>query len=375
MRKFFSAFLLIVFSCTAATAQYTVTLRAFLPGAYTNETFFVAGNFNGWNPAADNYKLRMEGKNMATVSFRIPATAIIEFKFTKGSWEKVETTSTGADIENHRVKVESDTTVELTISGWRDWFPPTPKKSTATENVRIIDTAFAIPQLNTKRAVRIYLPPGYAGNKQTYPVLYMHDGQNLFDEALSPFGEWGIDEYLDSAKRKCIVVAIDNGGKTRVTEYNPYPNERFGAGKGKEYTAFIVRTLKPFIDKKFRTRKNAANTFIAGSSMGAHISFYAALKYPEVFGRAGIISPAFWINYKEVENEIMRSKKRRGQRLFIYAGQMESENLLQEVIGIFNLYNNRLVGNPVKLSIKAMGKHNEQSWRMMMPEFFEWLLK
>lgn len=375
MRKFLLSTLYVAFLLTGASAQYTVTLKAFLPGAYTNERFYVAGNFNGWNPASADHQLRSEGKNTMAVSFRVPEATVIEFKFTKGSWEKAETTASGAGIENRMLKVESDTTVSVTIEGWRDWFPQAPKNQTASANVRIIDTAFNIPQLKTKRAVRIYLPQGYTSNKQTYPVLYMHDGQNLFDEALNPFGEWGVDEYLDSAKKKCIVVAIDHGGKTRMTEYNPYTNERFGKGTGSAYTTFIVNTLKPYIDKKFRTKKTAAHTFVAGSSMGGLISFYAALKYPNVFGRAGIISPAFWINYKEVEAEIKQSKKRTGQRLFIYAGQMESENLLQEVIGIFNQYNNRLVGNPVKLSFKALGKHNEQSWRMIMPEFFEWLLR
>lgn len=128
MRKFLPAFLFIIFCCTTAAAQYTVTLKVFLPGAYTNEQFFVAGNFNGWNPASDNYKLLMEGKNMATVSFRVPAATLTEFKFTKGGWDKVETAADGADIANRMIKVESDTTVSITISGWRDWFPPTPKK-------------------------------------------------------------------------------------------------------------------------------------------------------------------------------------------------------------------------------------------------------
>lgn len=357
-----------------ATAQYTIQLTAHLPGAYTGDSIYVAGNFNGWNPAAEKYRLLPEGKNVATVRFRVPTAGLIEFKLTRGSWSKTETTENGADIENRVIKIDSDTSLTLTINGWKDWFASTPRRSTASKNVRVADTAFYMPQLKTKRTIRVYLPSGYATGKERYPVLYMHDGQNLFDETLNPFGEWGVDEYLDSAQKKCIIIAIDNGANARMNEYNPYDNARFGKGQGKEYAAFLVNTLKPFADKRFRTKTGAANTFIAGSSMGGLISFYIALKYPKVFGRAAIISPAFWLNYKEVEEEIKKAKKRTGQKFFIYAGQLESDNLLQEVIGIFNLFNQEQTGNPVRLSIKALGKHNEQSWRKILPEFFEWLL-
>ncbi|MBL7729440.1 MAG: hypothetical protein JNM68_17220, partial [Dinghuibacter sp.] len=198
--------------------------------------------------------------------------------------------------------------------------------------------------------------------------------QNLFDERLNSFGEWGVDEFLDSARKTCIVVAADHAGNKRINEYNPYNNDRFGKGEGKAYCAFLVKTLKPYIDKQYRTQPGRSSTFIAGSSMGAHISFYAALQYPNIFGKAGILSPAFWINYADVETEIKKARKRTGQHFFFYAGQMESETLAQEVIGIFNLLNRQLPGNPVMFSLKANGKHNEQSWQRILPEFFNWLL-
>jgi predicted alpha/beta superfamily hydrolase len=117
----------------------------------------------------------------------------------------------------------------------------------------------------------------------------MHDGQNVFDEATSAYGEWGVDEALDTLGtryKEIMVVAIDNSGDKRINEYSPYDMEKYGKGEGDQYVDFLVQTLKPYIDKHYRTKKDEKNTFIAGSSMGGLISFYAILKYPKVFGGA-----------------------------------------------------------------------------------------
>ena len=172
---------------------------------------------------------------------------------------------------------------------------PLPEKvHTASFNVKVMDTAFFMPQLNRTRRIWIYLPPSYRATKIYYPVLYMHDGQNLFDNATSYSGEWGIDEYLDSiftlGKKEVIVVGIDNGLSKRMNEYNPYSFRQYGKGEGDEYVDFLVKNLKPFIDKHYRTLPGKKDTYIAGSSMGGLISLYAVLKYPAVFGGAGIFS-------------------------------------------------------------------------------------
>ncbi len=121
----------------------------------------------------------------------------------------------------------------------------------------------------------------------------MHDGQNVFDDSTSFAGEWGVDETLDSISshgKEIIVVAVDHGGQKRINEYCPYDMEKFGKGEGNQYVDFLVKDLKPFIDKNYRTEKDKQNTFIAGSSMGGLISMYAVLKYPGVFGGAGVFS-------------------------------------------------------------------------------------
>src|SRR5215217_3183379 len=132
-------------------------------------------------------------------------------------------------------------------------------------NVYIIDNAFYIPQLKRSRRIWLYLPADYSTAKKHYPVLYMQDGQNLFEE-WSAFGEeWGVDETLNNLKAKCIVVGIDNGIDKRMNEYTLHDQERYGKGEGAHYLAFLVNTLKPYIDETYRTLPEQAHTYIAGS--------------------------------------------------------------------------------------------------------------
>jgi predicted alpha/beta superfamily hydrolase len=142
--------------------------------------------------------------------------------------------------------------------------------------VKIIGSNFFIPQLNRYRRIWIYLPVSYATSGKKYPVLYMHDGQNVFDDSTSFSGEWGVDETLDTLEiktKEVIVVAIDNGGDKRMNEYSPYDMDRFGKGEGDLYVDFLVNTLMPYINRNYRTKKYGRNTFVAGSSMGGLISF------------------------------------------------------------------------------------------------------
>jgi len=247
-------------------------------------------------------------------------------------------------------------------------------KSSASGNVIIIDTAFAIPQLQRSRKIWVYLPAGYSTSKKKYPVLYMHDGQNVFDNATSYAGEWGVDEFLDSVKLKeSIVVAIDNGLNKRMNEYNPYDSERFGKGEGGLYVDFLVKTLKPYIEKKYRTKKCRKSRFIAGSSMGGLISLYAVLKYPRVFGGAGIFSPAFWVAPKIYDDIQSRGKKVKG-KLYFYAGKQEGETMVPYMLKAFEALTS-VSRSKISTVIRDEGKHNEATWRKEFPLFYEWLLK
>ena len=254
-----------------------------------------------------------------------------------------------------------------------------PKKSTASSNVKIIDTAFYMPQLKRTRRIWIYLPAGYESSGKKYPVLYMHDGQNVFDAATSFAGEWGVDECIDSfIFKQCIVVAIDNGSNKRMNEYCPYDfsisanNKEPDKGEGGLYVEFLAKTLKPFIDKKYRTLKDRKNTFIAGSSMGGLISMYAVLKYPKIFGGAGVFSPAFWVAPKIFEDIKAKGRKTKA-RIYFYAGTAEGESMVPLTIMAFNEMH-RVSKSAMTTVIRSEGKHNEARWRMEFPLFYEWLI-
>jgi alpha-glucosidase len=267
-------------------AQHTIQfdIKALPVNHPSGATVYLAGSFNRWNPKDEKLRFQQDDKGNYFIKV-ILSPGQYEYKITRGGWDKVECKKDGAAVDNRILKVEADNTIELIVEGWRDHFAEAPKlTSTAGKNVHIIDTAFRIDQLNRKRRIWIYLPDGYSSTRTRYPVLYMHDGQNVFDIISSYAGEWGVDECIDTMMRKCIVVGIDHGGDKRLNEYCPYDFtlQGFGGsnsvnkGEGDQYVDFLVRTLKPYIDKQYRTLKNKNNTFIAGSSMGGLISMYAA---------------------------------------------------------------------------------------------------
>jgi predicted alpha/beta superfamily hydrolase len=208
----------------------------------------------------------------------------------------------------------------------------------------------------------------------------MHDGQNVFDDATSFSGEWGVDEAIDTLglkTKECIVVGIDNGGSKRLNEYSPYDfslqGGQKGNGEGDMYIQFLVKTLKPHIDKKYRTLKDKKNTFTAGSSMGGLISMYAALKYPKVFGGAGVFSPAFWVGPK-IFDDIKAKGKKVNAKIYFYAGDDEGESMVPMTIRAFNEMH-RVSKSKMSAVIRAGGKHNEPRWRVEFPLFYEWLMK
>ena len=349
-----------------------------------NSSIFIAGSFNAWNPQNKAFQFQ-KSDNGYFIELSLNA-GTYEYKLTRGGWDKVECTKDGKDIGNRTLRIDGNAALEISIEGWKDLFVSSsqPRKSTANKNVRILDTAFFIPQLNRTRRVWVYLPPSYNSSTKKYPVLYMHDGQNVFDDVTSFSGEWGVDEAIDTLGLKykeCIVIGIDNGGQKRLNEYCPYDfdvkgiaaNNVSGKGEGSLYVGFLVKTLKPFIDKKYRTLKDAKNTFTAGSSMGGLISMYAVLKYPKTFGGAGVFSPAFWVGPK-IFDDIKSKGKKVNAKIYFYAGDDEGETMVPMTLRAFNEMH-RVSKSKMCEVIRAGGKHNELRWRAEFPLFYEWLMK
>ncbi len=234
------------------------------------------------------------------------------------------------------------------------------------------DVVFTIdsPEIGTRK-IRVHLPEDYDEQNRRYPVLYLHDAQNLFDAKTSFAGEWRVDETLDSLHAKIIVVGIDNGSEKRLDELTPYPNAKHGGGQGKNYVNFIVNTLMPKINSSFRTKTGRRNTAIGGSSLGGLISWYAALEHPGVFGKALIFSPSLW--YSDDIYKLTASKKRIRTKTYLLAGDSESKGMVPEAEKLVKLIGPKMRDRDLKFTIVPGGKHNEKLWAQSFAKAYLWL--
>jgi len=246
------------------------------------------------------------------------------------------------------------------------------QESTASKNV----TTFTIeaPQLHTSKKIWIYLPENYSKETQKrYSVIYMHDAQNLFDAKTSYSGEWNVDEKLDSLKAPVIVVGIEHGNEKRIDELTPFKNEKYGGGNADNYLEFIVKTLKPNIDKKYRTKTKPKNTILFGSSLGGLVSYYIALKYPEVFGKAGVFSPSFWFS-----NDIYTFTEKQSKiktKIYFLCGDKESDDMVNDLTKMKRLLDTKRCYclHLDKIKIVKDGEHNEKLWRDNFAQALLWL--
>ncbi|WP_411894657.1 alpha/beta hydrolase [Winogradskyella sp. A2] len=245
-------------------------------------------------------------------------------------------------------------------------------QSTASKQV----TKFVIeaPQLDTTKQIWVYLPKKYENFKKHYPVIYMHDAQNLFDNETSYVGEWKVDEYLDSLNNnESIIIGIEHGNEKRIDELTPYSHAEYGGGKGENYLSFIKHTLKPKIDSIYRTLPQPSNTTLFGSSLGGLISLYGVIKHSDTFGMAGLFSPAFWINpeiYKLVENtNIPKTSK-----FYFLVGTAEDESMVPNQIKMIELLKTKgVLEHHISNNIVKDGQHNEQFWSKHFGEAYQWL--
>lgn len=237
--------------------------------------------------------------------------------------------------------------------------------------------AFDMPGLDRTRLIRIYLPPGYDQSTERYPVLYLHDGQNLFEDSTSYVGEMHVDERLDELADaegfKVIAVGIDNGQERRLNEMSPWDHDKYGSGEGKVYMDFIVHTVKPYIDSLYRTKADRENTGIMGASMGGFISHYAIGAYPEVFAKAGIFSPAYW--YADEVYDYVRGHPLDGDaKLYMLVGDREGDGMVEGAQKMFNILTDMEHPESKKyLLIDPEGQHNEAFWESHFLPAVRWL--
>ncbi|MDD3094740.1 MAG: alpha/beta hydrolase-fold protein [Candidatus Neomarinimicrobiota bacterium] len=345
-------------------------IRVKYPGDIpAQEAIYIAGTFNNWDPGDPDHRLQRAGDGSWQIRLDLPA-GNQEFKFTRGSWNSAETKAKGAIRQNRRIRLyKALHRRQYRIAGWQDPAPAEDIFASICGNIEIIPDFF-IPQLQRSRRIWIYLPPGYAESEANYPVLYLQDGQNCFSRASAFSGEWQADETLEALIRKkkippLIVVGIDSSPEYRLNEYAPFSfsyKEKEIRAQGPAYAAFLSGTLKPYIDTHYKTLSDREHNGVAGSSMGAVISLYTALSYPDHFSMAGALSPSFRLFPLQMQ-EILRAAAAFPLKVWMDIGSRESERkgrkaYLQPIARML-----REKGTDVRYRLICAGEHNEKSWK------------
>jgi predicted alpha/beta superfamily hydrolase len=247
---------------------------------------------------------------------------------------------------------------------WRD-YPQSPDDKRVVGTVKVLEKLRS-PQLGNERDILAYLPPSYATGDRRYPVIYMHDGQNLFDPTTSFGGEWEVDQTMEAASRdglEAIVIGIPNSGEERCNEYSPFKDAKAGGGKGDDYLDFIIDTLKPIIDAEFRTLTGRLHTGIAGSSMGGLITLYAFFRNPQTFGFCGAMSPSLWFANREIFDYIELTDFIPG-RIYLDCGTREGNDAMHDVRRLRDMLLKKgyRSNRDLLCLIERGGGHNEASW-------------
>lgn len=264
---------------------------------------------------------------------------------------------------------------------WIDY--PASPTSTVVGTLKVSTGQFG-PAGSESRRILVYLPASYTDSKRRYPVIYMHDGQNLFDEATSYAGEWQVDETMQALSAEgmeAIVVGIPNAGAMRAWDYSPHPHSEFGGGGADAYVDFLARTVKPLIDGTFRTVPERSHTGIMGSSLGGVVSLYAFFARSETFGFAGVMSPAFWWTEGAIFHLVEQASFVPGS-IYMDVGDNESpevpgrpEEYLSGAIRMDELLRAKGYGpDNLYFMVDPGGQHNETAWARRLPEALRFLL-
>jgi predicted alpha/beta superfamily hydrolase len=254
------------------------------------------------------------------------------------------------------------------------------RRRTPPGSMYVLPDVFS-PQLFNTRDVYVYLPPSYGRGDFRFPVIYMQDGQNLFDPALSFAGSWRVDLAMTAAARlgfEAIVVGVANTGSARLDEYGPFLEPEIGAGGVADlYVDFLLDTLKPQIDDEFRTLPEREQTGIAGSSMGGLLSLYAFFRRPYAFGFAASLSPAFWFGQRKIFDWVRHTPNPPGLgRLYLDIGTREGGRSLPDVRRMRDvlLAKGYVEGESFRYVEEEGARHTEATWRRRFKKALPFLL-
>lgn len=337
---------------------------------------YISGDFNNWNAASEEFRFEKIDARKYRLEVTIPAMQLtaFQYRYTRGSWDNAEAGADGGEAQNRSFKTDQQLLQDF-VPRWKNnglSYNPAflPQKV-------IISEAFEIPQLIKTRRIAALLPHDYHSSNRQYPVLYLQDGQNLFDEN-APFGNWAVDKKLailaERGIHEVIIVAIDHAEEQRIAEFTPSIRTRLGRGDGKKYVRFLADTLKPHVDKHFRTLKEREHTGMGGSSMGGLISIYAGLMYPEVYGRLMVFSPSLWVA-PNIHFNMMNLDEHLPMKIYLYGGNEEGAYMIPNMKKFMAAAEQHGSNNNIDfhLSVDPQGKHNEVRWGEEFPKAVEWL--
>jgi predicted alpha/beta superfamily hydrolase len=340
------------------------------------DTLWLSGNqpeLGTWNGAEVALYKAVDKTHAGTVSFA--AGTALEFKVTRGSWETVEKSDTGAEVSNHTFTTGGGfERVSVVVGGWADLSTPPPP--TLTGDIRYLRAVTPSDPTLKPRDVIIWLPQGYeTDTARRYPVLYMHDGQNLMDATTGFAGEWNVDETAQALVRDgqvepLIIVGIYNAGADRTNEYTPvpFPPKYPDAGRAAVYGRFLIDELKPRIDAEFRTKPEAEFTGLAGSSLGGLVSLSLGLEHPDVFGRLGVMSPSVWWADRQLLSQVNALSTKPALRIWEDIGTNEGSGTEAETVADAQALRDALVargwvlGADLQYTEVVGGQHNEAAW-------------
>lgn len=361
-------------SCHGQVRSFEIRVIA-PPSTPDGSVLFVVGStldLGNWDPGS----VRMKKVNDSVWTFvgRAPTGDVIEFKVTRGSWANEALYVDGSIPQNSVIKVVSDTIVTLRPVTWNDVSPARLKIMAASGITGHVEyhRQLAGEGLKFARDVIVWLPPSYETElEKRYPVLYMHDGQNVFDPKTSFLGyDWRADEVADSlikakAMEEIIIVGVNNS-PDRIAEYSDTP-------LGRAYARFIVKELKPLIDSLYRTKPSAEHTAVMGSSMGGLISLYFLAWYPDVFSKAGCLSTAIGRAREDEFGQFVTASTTRKPRIYLDVGELEPSLVPgNRALASFLEKEGFVPGSDLEFFFAVGAQHNELAWasRLWRPLVF-----
>ena len=343
------------------------------PSTGDRDPIYIAGDWQSW--ALEDPSLEFAAPTNA-VPYTLPLTLNngepIAFKFFRGDWSRVETDADGFSIDDRRL-TPTDAMhrqiLDFEVAGWAD------RAVSGSTRVGRID--LWRPTAWPERRVWTYLPPGYAASDARYPVLFMFDGQNVFDRATSFAGEWGVDETVERLIASgeiapMIVIAADNGGADRIDEYTPHRDPSFRDGQNGGGEAHLARLIDEVLAEartRYRTLPGPEHTAIAGSSLGGLMSLYALYARPDIFGRAAALSASIWWADRWIIDYVESEPKPAGP-LYIDMGGVESPGAIGDLRALADaLRSDGFVEDQDLWVVESpSGQHNEASWRRRFPD-------